>query len=135
MSDKPKMIAPPPAAPGAESLDDLAREAAAAAPPPPEEPQAAPELVEPVSPSAALEFGCMALVKVMGGIICARADVAPLTDAECQGVGKALAGVAVYYLPTNGDPRLMAWVTLALAVGSVAAPRMRPPEPGLATAP
>jgi len=110
---------------GAESLDDLAREAAAAEPvqPAPED-TAAPQVVA-LAPSDGLRFGCRALVQVVGGIACGRAGVAPLTPAELDSLGGALAGVAVYYLPTDGDPRFMAWVTLALAVGAVAAPRVK----------
>lgn len=110
------------AAPGAETLDDLAREAQAEAP---ETPAGEAEVIPPQAPNDGLVFGCNALVTVIGGLVCSRAGVAPLSSAEVEAVGKALAGVAVYYMPADGDPRFMAWMTLALAIGSVAAPRVR----------
>ena len=107
---------------GAESLDDLAREAGAEAAAP--EATAEPQVMS-LAPSDGLRFGCRGLVQVVGGIVCGRAGVSPLTPGELDSLGGALAGVAVYYLPTDGDPRFMAWMTLALAVGAVAAPRVR----------
>lgn len=121
---------------GAETLADLAAEATAAEPPQPGQggAEAAPEIVQPAAPNDGLRFGCKALVKVLGGLACARAGVAPLAPSEVDAAGDALAGVAVYYLPTDGDPRMMAWLTLALTVGSIAAPRMRQAEEGTASA-
>lgn len=122
-------LPPPDAAatqPGAETLDDMAREAKAEAPPPDAEAVEGEAIPPPPgAPTEGLRFACSAMVKVLGGIMCARADVKPLSDAEASSVGDALAGVAVFYLPTDGDPRFMAWMTLALALGSVAAPRIR----------
>lgn len=116
---------------GAETLDDLAKEAAANAPREagPEEVSGEP-IAQPMQPNDGLRFGCGALVRIIGGLICGRAGVSPLSDNEVTAVGDALAGVAVYYLPTDGDPRLMAWATLALALGSVAAPRVREAREG-----
>lgn len=113
-----------PAQLGAESLDDLAREAGAAAVEAVPEATAEPQVMA-LAPSDGLRFGCRGLVQVVGGIICGRAGVSPLTPGELDSLGGALAGVAVYYLPTDGDPRFMAWATLALAVGAVAAPRVK----------
>lgn len=107
-----------------ETLDDIAAELAgvaaeAAAPPAPEPP---PQVPEP------LALACSALCGIIGGMICARADRPPLTAAESDGLGRALAGVAVFYLPAEGDPRFMAWATLGLALGSVVAPRLEAPK-------
>lgn len=121
---------PPPAPGAAESLDDLAREATASSPPPEAEAVEGEPVAQSMVPNDGLRFGCAALVKIVGGIICARADVSQLSDREVSAVGDALAGVAVYYLPTDGDPRFMAWATLALALGSVAAPRIREAREG-----
>jgi hypothetical protein len=118
--------APEPGA--AESLDDLAREATAEAPDP--QPIEGETIAQPMQPNDGLRFGCGALVKILGGLVCGRAGVSPLSDHEVSAVGDALAGVAVYYLPTDGDPRFMAWATLALALGSVAAPRVREAREG-----
>lgn len=135
-----KTDTPPPAAEaprqiGAESLDDLAREAAAspdpAAAPPPHEPAA--EIMEPRTANQGLAYGCRALVAVLGNLACRRAGVDTLTEAETIAAGDALAGVAVYYLPTDGDPRVMAWATLALTLASIAGPRMKRAEEGVAS--
>jgi hypothetical protein len=108
---------------GAETLADLEAEAAArAAPPPPDAEPMEGEAIPPVSDG--LVLACSTVAAVVGGIICARAGAAPLTQPEARGLGEALAGVAVFYLPADGDPRIMAWATLALAVAAVAAPRM-----------
>lgn len=123
--------APDQAQAGAETLDDLAREAAAAAAPEPSPEEVTGEAIaQPMAPNEGLRFGCCALVKILGGIACGRAGVSPLSEGEVSAVGDALAGVAVYYLPTDGDPRFMAWATLALALGSVAAPRVREAREG-----
>ena len=120
---------PPPAGPPpGESLDSLAAEAATAvpaelvpaAPPPPPIPPADEGLV----------FGCQTIIRVLGSIITERAGVARLSDDETERLGKAAADVARFYLPADAtDPRLMAWVGLFLAVGSVAAPRLSKPVP------
>lgn len=115
---------------GAETLDDLSREAAAAAPEEPASDVSGEPIAQPMQPNDGLRFGCCALVKIIGGIICGRAGVSALSDTEVSAVGDAVAGVAVYYLPTDGDPRFMAWATLALALGSVAAPRVREAREG-----
>ena len=133
----PNDTTPTPAAPsqlGAESLDDLAREAGAAAAEAQPEATAEPQVMT-LAPSDGLRFGCRALAGVVGGIVCGRAGVSPLTPGELDSLGAALAGVAVYYLPTDGDPRFMAWMTLALAVGAVAAPRVREAREADATQP
>lgn len=109
----------------AETLADLAREAEAQAPPPAGEDVSGEAVAQPMAPNEGLRFGCAALVKIIGGLICARAEVSALDEREVSAMGDALAGVAVYYLPTDGDPRFMAWATLALALGSIAAPRVR----------
>lgn len=135
------------AIPGPDTLDALAQEAAATAPPPEAEGEAAPgaeSTAEIIAPpvTEGLRVACRTVVAVMGGLICARADVEPLRELEIVQTGDALAGVAAFYLPADGDPRIMAWLTLALAIAGVAAPRVAqarrqaepappPPRPGM----
>jgi hypothetical protein len=119
--------------PGRETLDDLAQEAAALAPGAPAaggegqgeaaQDAAQGEIVPPVTEG--LRLACRTIAGVLGAIACDRAGVEPLRDVEREQLGDALAGVAVFYLPADGDPRVMAWLTLGLAVAGVAAPRIK----------
>lgn len=122
-ADKPADPAEP-AAMGGETLSELAAEARAVETPP-EEPAGEVHVMQPMQPDAGLREACKALIAGAGNLVCSRAGVDPLSAEEVENVGGALAGVAVYYLPDTGDPRVMAWVTLAFAVLGVVGPRVR----------
>jgi len=114
--------APAPASPpGRETLADLAQEAQADLPEEvaPEPPPPAPE------PALELTGAGVALVAMLGGIICERFKVAALSPSEVQGLGGAIAGVAALYLPTDMmDPVTARWLALGGALLAVAVPRM-----------
>ena len=114
--------APAPATAGRETLADLAAEAATQAP------EALPEAeAPPPPPEPALELtgACVALVAMLGGIICERFRVSPLSPAETQGLGSAIAGVATLYLPSDMmDPITARWLALGGAVLAVTVPRL-----------
>jgi len=123
--------APAPASPpGRETLADLAQEAQAALPE-----EAAPE-PPPPAPEPALELtgACVALVAMLGGIMCERFKVAGLSQSEVQGLGGAIAGVAALYLPSDMmDPVTARWLALGGAVLAVTVPRIgqrKAEEPG-----
>lgn len=120
---------PPPAPmpePGRETLEELAAEAAGeaageaaaiadAAPPPPPVAEA----------SLELRGGCVGLVTMLGGILCARAGVKPLSAEEAEGLGAAIAGVAAIYLPADMiDPITARWLALGGAALAVVLPRL-----------
>jgi hypothetical protein len=107
---------------GRETLAAIAAEVRSA------EPAAAAELVDqppPAVPSEELAFGCTMLAGMVADIVTDRAGVSRLTDAERARLGRALANVTAIYLPETGSPEMLAWATLALAVGSVAVPRIK----------
>ena len=125
--------APAPASPpGRETLADLAQEAVAALPE-----EAAPEPPPPPA-EAGLELtgACVALVAILGGIVCERFKVATLSPAEIQGLGGAIAGVAALYLPADMmDPVTARWLALGGAVLAVTVPRIGQREKSEAVAP
>ena len=105
-----------------ETLADLAAEAAAQAPEALPEPEAPPP---PPEPALELTGACVALVAMVGGIICERYRVTPLSSAETQGLGSAIAGVAALYLPADMmDPITARWLALGGAVLAVTVPRL-----------
>lgn len=114
--------APAPASPvGRETLADLAQEAQASLPE-----EAAPE-PPPPAPEPAMELtgACVALVAMLGGIMCERFKVAGLSPSEVQGLGGAIAGVAALYLPSDMmDPVTARWLALGGALLAVAVPRI-----------
>jgi hypothetical protein len=96
-----------------EAVQAIEADAVSNAPPPP--------------PEASLELSgaCQVAVTILGGIICDRARVEPLSAAESQGLGQALAGVLALYLPADMlDPVTARWFALAGAVAAVAVPRL-----------
>jgi hypothetical protein len=119
---EPPAPAPAPASPpGRETLADLAQEAQAALPE-----EVAPEPAPP-APEPALELtgACVALVAMLGGIMCERFKVSGLSPSEVQGLGGAIAGVAALYLPSDMmDPVTARWLALGGALLAVAVPRM-----------
>ena len=114
--------APAPASPpGRETLADLAQEAQAVMQEAlePEAPPPAPE------PALELTGACVALVAMLGGIMCERFKVAGLSPSEVQGLGGAIAGVAALYLPRDMmDPVTARWLALGGAVLAVTVPRI-----------
>lgn len=64
------------------------------------------------------------LVRSVGGAICIRYRVSPLTDQEAGAIGGALADVAAQYDLGNLSPRAAAWLGLGIATAGVAIPRM-----------
>jgi hypothetical protein len=118
--------APAPKGPDArETLADLAQEAAAGLPEG-EGGGLAPEPAPPpAEPGLELTGACVALVAMLGGIMCERFRVAPLSPAEVQGLGGAIAGVAALYLPSDMvDPITARWLALGGAVLAVTMPRI-----------
>jgi hypothetical protein len=123
--------APAPASPhGRETLADLAQEAQAALPEA-VEPEPAPPAPE---PALELTGACVALVAMLGGIMCERFKVAGLSPSEVEGLGGAIAGVAALYLPSDMmDPTTARWLALGGALLAVAVPRIgqrKAEEPG-----
>jgi hypothetical protein len=85
----------------------------------PEAPPPAPE------PALELTGACVALVAMLGGILCERFKVAGLSPSEVQGLGSAIAGVAALYLPRDMmDPVTARWLALGGAVLAVTVPRI-----------
>lgn len=119
---EPPAPAPAPASPpGRETLADLAQEAQAALPEA-VEPEPAPPAPE---PALELTGACVALVAMLGGIMCERFKVSGLSPSEVQGLGGAIAGVAALYLPSDMmDPVTARWLALGGALLAVAVPRM-----------
>jgi hypothetical protein len=67
----------------------------------------------------------VALVAMLGGIMCERFKVSGLSPSEVQGLGGAIAGVAALYLPSDMmDPVTARWLALGGALLAVAVPRM-----------
>lgn len=122
----------PASPPGRETLADLAQEAHADLPA-----EAAPEPPAP-APEAGLELtgACVALVAMLGGIMCERFRVAALSPSEVQGLGGAIAGVAALYLPSDMlDPITARWLALGGAMLAVAVPRLGQRKEAEAVAP
>jgi hypothetical protein len=130
VTEQPAPAPAPASPPGRETLADLAQEAQAALPE-----EAAPESAPP-APEPALELtgACVALVAMLGGIMCERFKVAGLSPSEVQGLGNAIAGVAALYLPSDMmDPVTARWLALGGALLAVAVPRIgqrKAEEPG-----
>jgi hypothetical protein len=121
VTEQPAPAPAPASPPGRETLADLAQEAQAALPE-----EAAPEPAPP-APEPALELtgACVALVAMLGGIMCERFKVAGLSPSEVQGLGGAIAGVAALYLPSDMmDPVTARWLALGGALLAVAVPRI-----------
>lgn len=112
-------------------LTALAEEAAAADLPQPDAPEAGEgEAVQDAprallaQPDAGLVFlGCQ-IIDGLGGIVTARAGVAPLTGEEVQRLGQAVATVAAQYDLDKLPPKTAAWIGLGLATMGVVAPRL-----------
>lgn len=122
---KPEPAPAPPAPDARETLADLAQEAAASLPEG-EGGGLAPEPAPP-PPEAGLELtgACVALVAMLGGIMCERFKVAALSPSEVQGLGGAIAGVAALYLPSDiMDPVTARWLALGGALLAVTVPRI-----------
>jgi hypothetical protein len=139
----PDVLEPPPPAPastGRETLAELAAEAQGQAaeaaavadetanPPPPPPPE----------PTLELTGCCVGLVTVLGGILCGRAGVDPLSGEEANALGSAIAGVAALYLPADVmDPVTARWLALAGASAAIVLPRLgkRRETPAASSAP
>jgi hypothetical protein len=130
VTEQPAPAPAPAAPPGRETLADLAQEAQAVMQEAvePEAPPPAPE------PALELTGACVALVAMLGGIMCERFKVAGLSPSEVQGLGGAIAGVAALYLPRDMmDPVTARWLALGGAVLAVTVPRIgqrKAEEPG-----
>ena len=121
MTETPAPAPAPASPPGRETLADLAQEAQAVMQEAvePEAPPPAPE------PALELTGACVALVAMLGGILCERFKVAGLSPSEVQGLGSAIAGVAALYLPRDMmDPVTARWLALGGAVLAVTVPRI-----------
>lgn len=130
VNEQPAPAPAPASPPGRETLADLAQEAQAALPEA-VEPEPAPPAPE---PALELTGACVALVAMLGGILCERFKVAGLSPSEVEGLGGAIAGVAALYLPSDMmDPVTARWLALGGAVLAVTVPRIgqrKAEEPG-----
>lgn len=71
---------------------------------------------------------CVELVRGFGFAVTQRAKAAPLANDEIDRIASALAGVAACYDLARLDARTAAWLTLGIAVSSVAIPRLQAPK-------
>jgi hypothetical protein len=121
VTENPAKAPAPASPPGRETLADLAQEAQAVMQEA-VEPEPAPPAPE---PALELTGACVALVAMLGGIMCERFKVAGLSPSEVQGLGGAIAGVAALYLPSDMmDPVTARWLALGGAVLAVTVPRI-----------
>lgn len=94
-----------------------------------EQDQPAPAAPAPGVPTAdAFKPLCVELVRGFGFAVTQRAKTSPLAPEEIERVASALAGVAACYDLSRLDARTAAWLTLGVAVSSVAIPRLQAPK-------
>lgn len=109
----------------AETLDDIEQELGAEAKAEAEAESEHGEAEREASAAPHVDVGPLIakVVMVTGNLVCKRANVSPLQEAEGEAVGEAVADVLSHYdMPINGPAA--SWATLGIVLTMVVLPRM-----------